>query len=151
MVWRLSCASEPVGWTLRDQEQNKGDLWVPTPAAQISGTTVQLRTVVVVGTVIMRVSRARLGQEAEGSTALWAAGTAVQLNMRAAVGGRKRSTQLAPHWQMIDSPDFNPHLLSFLRIGSATIQPSLRPVVCVLVDVVFIFMSLSGPLCLSSV
>lgn len=50
---------------MKDEEQGKGDLWVFTPAAQISRTGVQLCTVVVVGTIIMRVSRATLGEEAE--------------------------------------------------------------------------------------
>ena len=77
ILWRQSCASEPVGWTFRDQEKSKGDLWAFTPAAQISRTGVQLRTAVVVGTVIMRVSRAELGQEVERSAPLWVAGTAV--------------------------------------------------------------------------
>lgn len=43
-VEKLTCAFEPAGWTLRDQERGRRDLWALTPAARISGRVVQLRS-----------------------------------------------------------------------------------------------------------
>lgn len=56
------------------------------PAAQISRTGVQLRAEEVMGTVLMRVSRAERGHEAKGSTSIRGAVTALELNVRATIG-----------------------------------------------------------------
>lgn len=58
--------------------------------AQISRTGVQLHTVEVMGTVIMRVSGVKHRQEAKGSTSLGMAGATVELNIRAAAEWGKK-------------------------------------------------------------